>query len=63
MLGILEMRRHYANYLKGLPHIKDFRMQLVTVKTQAEVECVLHEIKEKYAANGIAHEEASFINA
>lgn len=62
VLGILEMRRHYANYLKGLPHIKDFRMQLVTVKTQAEVECVLHEIKEKYAANGIVHEEASFIN-
>ena len=63
VLGILEMRRHYANYLKGLSHIRDFRMQLVTVKTQAEVECVLHEIKEKYAANGIAHEEARFINA
>jgi nifR3 family TIM-barrel protein len=28
-LGILEMRRHYTNYLKGLPHIKDFRNQLV----------------------------------
>ena len=63
VLGILEMRRHYANYLKGLPHIRDFRMQLVTVKTQAEVECVLHEIKEKYAVNGIAQEEARFINA
>ena len=62
VLGILEMRRHYANYLKGLPHIKDFRMQLVTVKTQAEVECVLHEIKEKYAVNGIEHEEATLVN-
>ena len=62
VLGILEMRRHYANYLKGLPHIKDFRMQLVTVKTQAEVECGLHEIKEKYAVNGIEHEEATLVN-
>lgn len=28
-LGILEMRRHYTNYFKGLPDIKDFRSQLV----------------------------------
>ena len=50
VLGILEMRRHYANYLKGLPHSKEFRMQLVNVKTQAEVERVLQEIKEKYVS-------------
>lgn len=29
-LGILEMRRHYANYFKGIPHFKETRMQLVT---------------------------------
>lgn len=28
-LGILEMRRHYTNYFKGLSGIKDFRSQLV----------------------------------
>lgn len=49
VLGVLEMRRHYANYLKGLPHIKDFRMQLVTAKTQDAVEQILQEILEKYA--------------
>lgn len=48
VLGILEMRRHYANYLKGLPHIKDYRLQLVQAKTQEEVTSVLLEIKEKY---------------
>lgn len=37
VVGILEMRRHYTNY-KGLPHIKDFRQQLVTCKTQAVTE-------------------------
>ena len=63
VLGILEMRRHYANYLKGLPHIKDFRMQLVTVKTQAEVEHVLEQIKEHYVINGLAREEATLVNA
>ena len=29
VLGILEMRRHYSNYLKGIPHIKEVRNQLV----------------------------------
>ena len=46
VLGVLEMRRHYANYLKGLPHIKDFRMQLVTAKTQDAVEQILQEIND-----------------
>jgi tRNA-dihydrouridine synthase B len=48
VLGILEMRRHYSNYLKGLPHVKDFRTRLVTVKTLAEVDGILNEIKEKF---------------
>ena len=29
-LGIVEMRRHYANYFKGIPHFKEYRMALVT---------------------------------
>ncbi|MDT8413071.1 MAG: tRNA dihydrouridine synthase DusB [Vicingaceae bacterium] len=29
-LGIVEMRRHYANYFKGIPHLKEFRIKLVT---------------------------------
>lgn len=29
-LGVLEMRRHYTNYFKGIPHFKPFRMDLVT---------------------------------
>jgi len=48
-LGILEMRRHYSNYLKGLPHVKEFRTRLVTVKTLAEVDEILNEVKEKFA--------------
>lgn len=48
VLGVLEMRRHYANYLKGLPHIKEFRLRLVMAKTPEAVEDILMEIKEKY---------------
>lgn len=29
-LGILEMRRHYANYFKGVPGFKELRIKLVT---------------------------------
>jgi len=47
-LGILEMRRHYTNYLKGLPYIKEFRNQLVTLKDVEEIEEVLEQIVERY---------------
>jgi nifR3 family TIM-barrel protein len=46
--GINEMRRHYANYLKGLPSIKDYRAKLVRITDPAEIEAVLDEIKEQY---------------
>lgn len=47
--GINEMRRHYTNYLKGLPGIKDYRLKLVTVKSIEEIEEVLNEIKKVYS--------------
>lgn len=49
VLGILEMRRHYANYLKGLPHVKEYRTRLVTVKTLHEVDAILDEVKQQFA--------------
>jgi tRNA-dihydrouridine synthase B len=47
--GINEMRRHYANYLKGLPNIKEYRNKLVTMKTIEEVEEVLDDVKKTIA--------------
>lgn len=48
MVGIFEMRRHYANYLKGLPNIKEFRGKLVTLMTEAEILGVLDEVYQTY---------------
>lgn len=48
-LGILEMRRHYANYLKGLPNIKEFRMRLVTTNSPAELEQIFHDMQAHYS--------------
>ncbi len=48
IVGINEMRRHYTNYLKGLPGIKEFRYKLVTLNTPESIEEVLQEIAEVY---------------
>lgn len=48
VVGINEMRRHYSNYLKGLPNIKDYRNKLVTLKTLEEIDAVLTEIESVY---------------
>lgn len=47
-VGILEMRRHYANYLKGLPGIKDYRTRLVTTESLQEIDGILGELQEHY---------------
>jgi nifR3 family TIM-barrel protein len=47
-VGIYEMRRHYTNYLKGMPGIKEYRGKLVTLETVTEIEAVLDEIMLKY---------------
>lgn len=44
-LGILEMRRHYASYLKGLPHTKEYRMQLVSTMEYNELLAILDNLK------------------
>src|SRR5215218_8801067 len=29
--GVNEMKRHYSNYLRGLPNVREFRLRLVTI--------------------------------
>lgn len=47
-LGILEMRRHYGNYLKGLPNIKEYRTKLVTLKEPEAIFSLLDNINKTY---------------
>lgn len=46
--GIHEMRRHYANYFKGLTHFKEYRMRLVTSYDVDEIHSILDEVKSRY---------------
>ena len=48
-LGILETRRHYANYFRGLPGVKEFRKELVTLEQEERILEVLHHIETRYA--------------
>ena len=46
--GVLEMRRHYANYFKGLPNFKEHRQRLVTLDSAAEIVTALEEVETNY---------------
>ncbi|HUH32445.1 MAG TPA: tRNA dihydrouridine synthase DusB [Daejeonella sp.] len=46
--GIFEMRRHYANYFKGIPDFKAYRMKLVSLENIQEIYAVLDEIEEQF---------------
>jgi nifR3 family TIM-barrel protein len=50
-LGVLEMRRHYTNYFKGLPGIKEFRSRLVTESAPEILLDILEEIATTYASH------------
>ena len=47
-LGIVEMRRHYTNYFRALPHFKEYRQTLVTSLDLTEIKQVLTSIQEEY---------------
>ena len=49
VVGINEMRRHYANYLKGLPNIKEYRTKLVTLTQVEEIDEVLDQVTSAYS--------------
>ena len=47
-LGIVEMRRHYGNYFKGIPNFKSYRMTLVTSMDLNELLDTLEKVREKF---------------
>lgn len=48
-LGILEMRRHYTNYFRGMPNFKQYRAEMVTAETYEHVCEVLEKVSNVYA--------------
>ena len=54
-LGLIEMRQHYSNYFRGIPHFKDFRRKFLEVFTLEEMDQVIAEAADFYSTN-------SFVN-
>jgi len=60
--GIYEMRRHFSNYFKGLPHFKEIRIKLLTSLDVNEIFGILEDIERIYGdyrpeVNGSSLEE------
>ena len=47
-LGVVEMRRHYANYFRGLPHFKEHRLTLVTEDAPSVLHATLDNVAATY---------------
>ncbi len=62
IVGINEMRRHYTNYLKGLPNIKEFRYKLVTLNSPEAINEVLDQVSEYYRDYEFEHSPIEIIN-
>jgi len=48
-LGIFEMRRHYTNYFRGIPHFKPYRARLVEGENYQAVLETLDEVNEVFS--------------
>ena len=53
VLGVLETRRHYANYFTGYPNFKQYRKQMVTLNCPNEIYGLFDEVLEKYSLEEI----------
>ena len=48
-LGVVEMRRHYANYFRGIPHFKEWRMKMVTEMDSAVLFETLDKVSKEFS--------------
>lgn len=47
-LGLIEMRQHYSNYFRGIPHFKEHRRKFLEVMTLNEINDLIGETMEFY---------------
>lgn len=47
-LGVVETRRHYTNYFKGIPHFKEYRLKMVTSDDPKDVFAAFDEVEAKF---------------
>ncbi len=50
-LGVLETRRHYTNYFKGIPHFKEYRIKMVTSDDAKDVFAAFDEVLDRFSGH------------
>ena len=53
-LGVLETRRHYSNYFKGIPDFKKYRTIMVTSDFSKDIFNLFAELKQRFGAHKLA---------
>ena len=53
-LGVLETRRHYSNYFKGIPDFKKYRTIMVTSDFSKDIFNLFTELKERFGTHKLA---------
>ena len=53
-LGVLETRRHYSNYFKGIPDFKKYRTIMVTSDFSKDIFNLFAELKERFGTHKLA---------
>lgn len=56
-VGVVEMRRHYTNYFKGIAHSKPYRAKLVSLMDSQEIMAVLDEIYKEFDGYFLVQDE------
>ena len=46
--GLVEMRQHYSNYFRGIPHFKEWRKRFLEVLTLADMDLLIAETADYY---------------
>jgi len=49
--GIVEMRQHYSNYFRGIPHFKEFKTKFLQALTLEQIDEIIEETKHFYVEN------------
>jgi tRNA-dihydrouridine synthase B len=55
-VGVVEMRRHYSNYFRGIPDFKQYRQRIVTEDNPEDIFRVFEEVEQAYANYNTANQ-------
>ena len=53
-LGVLETRRHYSNYFRGIPDFKKYRNIMVTTDHSEEIFALFNDLKKEFASQPVS---------